>query len=66
MRGKGTIVSEFWENETKVRCGKSGDWRIECEGCAKHFVFELNTNNLIRPSDGRRIPLSSLIRIDKS
>jgi len=58
-------VSEFWENETKLRYGKSGDWRIECEDCAKHYVFEPHTDNLIRPSDGRRIPLSSLLRISK-
>jgi len=66
MCGKGTIVGEIRENEAKQRYGQLGDWRIECEDCAKHFVFEPHKDNLIRPSDGQRIPLSSLTRIDTS
>jgi len=63
--GKGVIVGVTWENDGKQSHGKLSDWQIECADCAKHFVFEPRKQNLIRPSDGRRIPLESLIRIDK-
>jgi len=65
MCGIGAIVGVIWENEAKQRQGKLGDWQIECEDCAKHFMFEPGKDSLIRPSDGRRIPLSSLTEIDK-